>query len=87
MYSEFRVPGVDDLRAIYASIFPRVPGAFPAVATYILADKATDFILAEARKKNGDDKILEGIRELEVLEEDRHTNSIISKQAKQEHSV
>lgn len=85
--SEFRVRGVDGLRVVDASAFPRVPGAFPALATYILAEKATEFILAGTGKKNADDKTLKGIRELEVLEEDRHTNSIISKQAKQEHSI
>lgn len=85
--SKFRVRGVDGLRVVDASVFPRVPGSFPTLAIYILAEKATDFILAEANKKHGDDKILEGIRELEVLEEDRHINSIIFEQAKQEHGV
>lgn len=85
--SEFRVRGVDGLRVVDASVFPRVPGSFPTLAIYILAEKATDLILAEASKKHGDDKILEGIRELEVLEEDRHINSIVFEQAKQEHSV
>lgn len=85
--SKFRVRGVDGLRVVDASVFPRVPGSFPTLAIYILAEKATDFILAEASKKNGDDKILEGIRELEVLEEDRHINSIIFEQAKQEHGA
>lgn len=85
--SEFRVRGVDGLRVVDASVFPRVPGSFPTLAIYILAEKATDLILAEASKKHGDDKILEGIRELEVLEEDSHINSIIFEQAKQKHSA
>lgn len=85
--SEFRVRGTDGLRVVDASAFPRVPGSFPTLAIYILAEKATDLILAEASKKQGDDKILEGIRELEVLEEDRHNNSIVFEQAKQEHST
>lgn len=85
--SEFRVRGVDGLRVVDGSVFPRVPGSFPTLAIYILAEKATDLILAEASKQHGDDKILEGIRELEVLEEDKHINSIILEQAKQGHSV
>lgn len=84
--SKFRVRGVDGLRVVDASVFPRVPGSFPTLAIYILAEKATEFILADARK-HGDDKILEGIRELEVLEEDRHNNSIVFEQAKQEDGI
>ncbi|KAJ0122732.1 Choline dehydrogenase [Diaporthe amygdali] len=83
--SKFRVRGVDGLRVVDASSFPRVPGSFPTLAIYILAEKATDLILAEA-SNHGDDKVLEGIRELEVLEEDRHNNSIVFEQAKQEHN-
>lgn len=84
--SEFRVRGVDGLRVVDASAFPRVPGSFPTLAIYILAEKATDLILTEA-SKHGDDKILLGIRELEVLEEDRHNNSIVFEQAKQGHGI
>lgn len=80
--SKFRVRGVDGLRVVDASVFPRVPGSFPTLAIYILAEKATDLILAEA-SKHDDNKILEGVRELEVLEEDRHNNSIVFAQANQ----
>ncbi|KAI3392130.1 hypothetical protein diail_6142 [Diaporthe ilicicola] len=82
--SKFRVRGVDGLRVVDASAFPRVPGSFPTLAIYILAEKATDFILADA-SKHGDDKILGGIHQLEVLEEDKHDNSIVFAQARQEY--
>jgi choline dehydrogenase len=43
--SKFRVRGVDGLRVVDASAFPRIPGYFIAVPTYMLAEKAADSIL------------------------------------------
>ncbi|RYP49342.1 hypothetical protein DL769_011085 [Monosporascus sp. CRB-8-3] len=46
--SEFRVRGVERLRVVDASVFPRVPGAFPVLPTFIIGQKASDVVLAEA---------------------------------------
>lgn len=44
--SSFRVRGVAGLRVVDASVFPRIPGTFTAVSTYMVAEKAADVILA-----------------------------------------
>ncbi|KAH8895594.1 GMC oxidoreductase [Thozetella sp. PMI_491] len=43
--SKFRVIGVDGLRVVDASAFPRIPGFFIAVPVYMLSEKAADIIL------------------------------------------
>ncbi|KAK2751957.1 hypothetical protein FQN55_008699 [Onygenales sp. PD_40] len=43
--SRFRVRGVRGLRVVDASAFPRVPGAFPVLPTFMLSQKATRVIL------------------------------------------
>lgn len=45
--SAFRVRGVRGLRVVDASAFPAIPGFFIATAVYMLAEKASDVILAE----------------------------------------
>lgn len=45
--SKFRVRGTAGLRVVDASVFPRIPGTFTAVSTYMVAEKAADDILAE----------------------------------------
>lgn len=47
--SDFRVHGVDGLRVVDASIFPRIPGTFIASAIYIVAEKAAEEILFAAQ--------------------------------------
>lgn len=47
--TRLRVHGVNRLRVVDASAFPRCPGAFPAVATYMLSEKATELILEDAK--------------------------------------
>ncbi|KAF9767132.1 hypothetical protein IL306_000361 [Fusarium sp. DS 682] len=45
--SKFRVRGVAGLRVVDASVYPRIPGTFTAVSTYMAAEKAADVMLAE----------------------------------------
>ncbi|KZM28676.1 Choline dehydrogenase [Ascochyta rabiei] len=46
--SSFKVRGTTGLRVVDASVFPRIPGTFTAVSTYMVAEKAADVILAAA---------------------------------------
>jgi len=48
--SAFRVRGTSGLRVVDASAFPIVPGFFIALPTYLLAEKASEAILADAKK-------------------------------------
>ena len=45
--SSFRVRGVTGLRVVDASVYPRIPGTFTAVSTYMVAEKAADVILSQ----------------------------------------
>lgn len=45
--SSFRVRGTTGLRVVDASVFPRIPGTFTAVSTYMVAEKAADVILSQ----------------------------------------
>ncbi|KAI1775942.1 choline dehydrogenase [Hypoxylon cercidicola] len=45
--SKFRVRGVKGLRVVDASVYPRIPGTFTAVSTYMVGEKAADVILSE----------------------------------------
>jgi choline dehydrogenase len=44
--SKFRVRGVEALRVVDASVFPRIPGFFIAVPTYMVGEKAAETILS-----------------------------------------
>jgi choline dehydrogenase len=46
--SKFRVHGVDGLRVVDASVFPRVPGAMPNGPTFTISRKAFETILEDA---------------------------------------
>lgn len=46
--SKFRVIGVDNLRVVDASVFPRVPGAMPNGPTFTISRKAYEVILEDA---------------------------------------
>jgi choline dehydrogenase len=46
----FRVKGVTNLRIVDASVFPRIPGFFIVTPIYMIAEKASDVILADARR-------------------------------------
>ncbi|KAJ0162550.1 Oxygen-dependent choline dehydrogenase [Colletotrichum tanaceti] len=45
--SSFRVRGVTGLRVVDASVYPRIPGTFTAVSTYMVGEKAADVILSQ----------------------------------------
>jgi choline dehydrogenase len=45
--SKFRVRGVDGLRVVDASVFPRIPGYFVAIPVYMIGEKAADSILGK----------------------------------------
>ena len=47
--SKFRVIGTSNLRVVDASVFPRIPGLFIVAAVYMIAEKASEDILAAAR--------------------------------------
>jgi choline dehydrogenase len=46
--SKFRVHGTTNVRVVDASVFPKIPGFFPALPTLMLSEKATDDIIATA---------------------------------------
>lgn len=47
--SKFRVKGVDRLRVVDASVFPKPPGAFPVLPTFMISKKAAKVILEDGR--------------------------------------
>ncbi|KAF2875323.1 choline dehydrogenase [Massariosphaeria phaeospora] len=48
--SRFRVRGVRGLRVVDASVFPRIPGIFPVVSTFMVSEKASDVVKEDAEK-------------------------------------
>ncbi|KAH6866736.1 hypothetical protein BKA58DRAFT_210807 [Alternaria rosae] len=48
--TRLRVRGIEGLRVVDASAFPRCPGAFPAVSTFLLSERATDLVLEDVGK-------------------------------------
>ncbi|KAH9863942.1 hypothetical protein J1614_009875 [Plenodomus biglobosus] len=46
---DFKVRGVEGLRVVDASAFPKIPGTFLAVPIYMISEKAADVILADAQ--------------------------------------
>jgi choline dehydrogenase-like flavoprotein len=50
---DFKVHGVEGLRVVDASVFPRIPGYFIVSAVYMIGEKAADAIAATARNTSG----------------------------------
>ena len=48
--SNFRVRGTTNLSVVDASIFPYIPGFFIVTPIYMIAEKASEVILADARQ-------------------------------------
>ena len=46
--STFKVYGIDRLRIVDASVFPRIPGFFIVTSVYMIAEKAADVILGRS---------------------------------------
>ena len=46
--SKFRVRGVQGLRVVDASVFPKIPGFYIALPLYIVSEKASDVIIQDA---------------------------------------
>lgn len=49
--SRFRVRGVEGLRVVDASVFPKIPGYFIVANIYMASEKAADVILEDAKSK------------------------------------
>jgi len=47
--NRFRVHGLQGLRVVDASVFSRIPGYFIVSAVYMIAEKASDVILEDAK--------------------------------------
>lgn len=50
--SSFNVRGTAGLRVVDASVYPKIPGTFTAVSTYMVAEKAADVILSQLESSN-----------------------------------
>jgi choline dehydrogenase len=48
---DFRVRGTTNLRVVDASVFPYIPGFFIVTPVYMIAEKASEVILAEAKQR------------------------------------
>jgi choline dehydrogenase len=48
--SNFKVYGTENLRVVDASVFPKIPGFFIVVPVYMIAEKASEVILADAKR-------------------------------------
>lgn len=51
--SAFRVRGATNLRVVDASVFPNIPGFFIVTPVYMISEKASEVILADARHAEG----------------------------------
>ncbi|WP_246128704.1 GMC family oxidoreductase [Pleionea sediminis] len=49
--SNFKVIGTNNLRVVDASVFPYIPGFFIVTSVYMISEKASDVIMADARQR------------------------------------
>lgn len=50
--SNFKVYGTQNLRVVDASVFPYIPGFFIVTPIYMISEKASDVIIADARRRS-----------------------------------
>ncbi|MBK4215562.1 GMC family oxidoreductase N-terminal domain-containing protein [Paracoccus caeni] len=50
---DFRLRGIDGLRVVDASVFPRIPGIFIASAVYMISERASDVIIGQYSERGG----------------------------------
>lgn len=50
--SRFRVFGASNLRVVDASVFPAIPGFFIVTPIYMISEKASDAIIADAKRRD-----------------------------------
>ena len=53
--SRFRVRGVQNLRVVDASVFPRIPGLFIVTNVYMISEKASD-VITEDNNNRGEER-------------------------------
>jgi len=56
----FRVRGTEGLRVVDASVFPRIPGFFIVTSVYMISEKASEDILADAEGGGEREATLDG---------------------------
>lgn len=56
--SSFRVRGVSGLRVVDASVYPKIPGTFTMLSTYLVGEKAADVILSQLQGKGSNGWVL-----------------------------
>ena len=45
--TNFKVRGIENLRVVDASVFPRIPGLFILSSVYMISEKASDVVIAK----------------------------------------
>lgn len=57
--TRFRIRGIEGLRVVDASAFPRAPGAYPVLPVFMVSEKATDVIRTDAGLDVHDSPLIE----------------------------
>ena len=65
---DFRVYGTKGLRVVDASVFPRIPGFFIVTSIYMISEKASDVILADAEEQDDIDRIIRLLKDKMVTD-------------------